>query len=85
MRRDFAKISREIRTAKPHVPEVYLTVTRGISRERTQKIPQARLYLRAAKPNVSVAQENKFICEQLYHKRIYFVYSFREKNFIILL
>ena len=45
MRRDFAKISREIRTAKPHIPEVYLTVTRGISRERTQKIPQARLQI----------------------------------------
>ena len=43
MREDFAKISREIRTAQPHVPEVYLTVTRGISRERTQKIPQTRL------------------------------------------
>ncbi|HIV63901.1 MAG TPA: hypothetical protein H9693_04000, partial [Firmicutes bacterium] len=42
MREDFAKISREIRTAQPHVPEVYLTVTRGISRERTQKIPQTR-------------------------------------------
>ncbi len=42
MRRDFAKISWEIRTAQPHVPEVYLTVTRGISRERTQKIPQSR-------------------------------------------
>ena len=42
MREDFAKISREIRTAKPHVPEVYLTVTRGISPERTQKIPQSR-------------------------------------------
>ena len=42
MREDFAKISREIRTAQPHVPEVYLTVTRGISHERTQKIPQAR-------------------------------------------
>ena len=45
MRRDFAKISREIRTAQPHVPEVYLTVTRGISRERTQKIPQTRLQI----------------------------------------
>ncbi len=45
MRRDFAKISREIRTAKPHVPEVYLMVTRGISRERTQKIPQTRLQI----------------------------------------
>ncbi len=56
MREDFAKISREIRTAQPHVPEVYLTVTRGISHERTQKIPQTRLYLRAAKPNVSAAR-----------------------------
>ena len=45
MREDFAKISREIRTAQPHVPEVYLTVTRGISPERTQKIPQARLQI----------------------------------------
>ena len=45
MRRDFAKISREIRTAQPHVPEVYLTVTRGISRERTQKNPHARLQI----------------------------------------
>ena len=45
MREDFAKISREIRTAQPHAPEVYLTVTRGISRERTQKIPQARLQI----------------------------------------
>ena len=45
MREDFARISREIRTAQPHVPEVYLTVTRGISRERTQKIPQARLQI----------------------------------------
>ncbi len=45
MREDFAKISREIRTAKPHVPEVYLTAARGISRERTQKIPQARLQI----------------------------------------
>ena len=44
MREDFAKISREIRTAQPYVPEVYLTVTRGISRERTQKIPQARRF-----------------------------------------
>ena len=48
MRRDFAKISREIRTAKPHVPAACLTAARGISRERTQKIPQARLY--AAQP-----------------------------------
>ena len=43
MREDFAKISREIRTAKPHVPEDCLTASRGISRERTQKIPQTRL------------------------------------------
>ena len=48
MREDFAKISREIRTAQPHVPEDCLTALRGISRERMQKIPQARLY--AAQP-----------------------------------
>ena len=42
MREDFAKISREIRTAQPHVPAACLTAAREISRERTQKIPQAR-------------------------------------------
>ena len=45
MREDFAKISREIRTAKPHVPAACLTTARGISRERTQKIPHARLQI----------------------------------------
>ncbi len=45
MRRDFAKISREIRTAQPHVPAACLTAARGISRERTQKIPQTRLQI----------------------------------------
>ena len=59
MRRDFAKISREIRTAQPHVPEDCLTASRGISRERTQKIPQARLNLRTPVASVSGAQEHK--------------------------
>ena len=45
MREDFAKISREIRTAQPHVPEDCLTASRGISCERTQKTPQARLQI----------------------------------------
>ena len=74
-----------VRRFRAGVPAACLTAARGILRRSAQKPPQARLYLRAAKPNVSVAQENKFICEQLYHKRIYFVYTFREKNFIILL
>ena len=45
--RDFEAQRRKICTeAKPpHVPEVYLTVTREILRVSARKIPQARVYL----------------------------------------
>ena len=46
LRRDFEAQTRKICTeAKPpHVPEVYLTVTREILRVSARKIPQARVY-----------------------------------------
>ena len=56
MREDFAKISREIRTAQPHVPEVYLTVTRGFHAKERKRSRRRVCKLRAAKPNVSAAQ-----------------------------
>ena len=47
LRRDFEAQRRKICTAAtpPHVPEVYLTVTREILRVSARKIPQARVYI----------------------------------------
>ena len=61
MREDFAKISREIRTAKPHVPEDCLTASRGISREERKRSRRRVCQLRTPVASVSGAQWIEYI------------------------
>ena len=56
LRRDFEAQTRKICTAAtpPHVPEVYLTVTREILRVSARKNPQSRVYMAHAKRALAV-------------------------------